>query len=191
MTDEQKQESLFTELAGPYMGSDRRRGKTYSWIHNHLADAFGRVSPRSFLMALRAAAQRSGNLEYKVIDPKALQGGLQVASEHRVDQLKEEFGWIQAALEPLADLRVPCPDTSIYERWKMANTIGIIQRSSKAGGFLEPVEFDSGSGDLFISLLDAMRRIGVAERRSDGRINVPDIYRVAAKLLRKGGVRPE
>lgn len=190
MTDEQKQESLFTELAGPYMGSDRRRGKTYSWIHNHLADAFGRVSPRSFLMALRAAAQRSGNLENKVIDPKALQGGLQVASQHRVDQLKEEFGWIRTALEPLADLRVPCTDSSIFSRWEAANTIGIIQNSSKNGEFLEPVEFGE-SGDLSSSLLDAMRRIGVAERRSDGRINVPDIYRVAAKLLRKGGVRPE
>lgn len=190
MTDEQKQESLFSELAGPYMGSDRRRGKTYSWIHNHLADAFGRVSPRSFLMALRAAAQLSGNLENRVIDPKALQGGLQVASKHRIDQLKEEFGWIQTALEPLADLRVPCPATSIFERWKVANTIGVIQMSSKNDEFLEPVEF-SDSGDLSSSLLDAMRRIGVAERRSDGRINVPDIYRVAAKLLRKGGVRPE
>ena len=35
----------------------------------------------------------------------------------------------------------------------------------------------------------ALMGIGVIEKRSESRINVPDIFRVAAKLKRRGGVR--
>ncbi len=65
-----------------------------------------------------------------------------------------------------------------------------IAQKSKESNSLTPLEFESSGGVSPRSLLDAMRRLGVAERRPDGRVNVPDIYRVAAKLLRKGGVRP-
>jgi hypothetical protein len=188
-SDEDLQEAVFRELAGPYMGSDRRRGKTYSWIHNHLADAHGRVSPRSFLEAMRVAAKAGAHLAGSVFEPKGLQSGLQAASTVRVDQLREEFGWIQSALEPLADLRVPCIELELFTRWKDAFTIETIRKTSTSDGFLMPLEFESPESDPK-ALLDAMVRIGVAERRVDGRINVPDIYRVAAKLLRKGGVRP-
>jgi len=190
--DEVKQEQLFVGIAGRYMGSDARRGRTYPWIHNHLADAHGRVSPRTFLMAMREAAiNASRSMVDKVVDPRGLQIGLQAASEHRLQQLQEEFLWIPDALEPLADLRVPCEATSIFERWRAAKTVEIITEGAKVNGYLEPVEFDGPSRHLSIQLLEALKRIGVAERRSDNRINVPDIYRVAAKLLRKGGVPPK
>lgn len=190
MDNEQKQMKVFTKMAGQYMGSDPRRGKTYTWVHNHLADAFGLVSPRSFLEAFRAAAEQGGQADNKPLAPKGLQYGLQLASELRVTQLREEYGWIGAALEPLADLRVPCEESVLFGRWQEKRTIAEIERSAKEEKFLVPVEFASDSGDLPGSLLDAMRRIGVAERRADGRINVPDIYRVAARLLRMGGVKP-
>lgn len=190
MDNEQKQMDVFTMLAGQYMGSDPRRGKTYTWVHNHLADAFGLVSPRSFLEAFRAAAERGDYERQEPLDPKGLQYGLQVASELRVTQLREEYGWIGAALEPLADMRVPCEENALFERWQDKETITEIERSAKKEGFLEPVEFTSDGKDLLRSLLDAMQRIGVAELRTDGRVNVPDIYRVAAKLLRMGGVKP-
>ena len=179
-TNEATQIKMFNLLAGQYMGSDHRRGKTYSWVHNHLADAYGRVSPRSFLEALRTAAIKSTQ---RVVDPKGLQAGLQAASSLRVTQLGEEFEWIKDALEPLADLRVPCMDQELFERWKEAKTIEAIKKSATKSGYLVPVEFDA-EDDLLMALLDAMKRIGVAERRADERINVPDIYRVAAKLLK-------
>ena len=126
----------------------------------------------------------------KVIDPKGIQIGLQAASERRVEQLQEDFFWIRDALEPLADLQVPCDDRVLFARWKAAGTIAVIEQTSKEGNSLAPLEFESSGGVSVKSLLDAMRRLGVSEKRPDGRINVPDIYRVAAKLLRKGGVRP-
>ena len=41
------------------MGTNRRRGKTYTWLPNHLADAKGQVSPRSFLIAVREAQRET------------------------------------------------------------------------------------------------------------------------------------
>jgi hypothetical protein len=189
MEDEVKQEAVFALLAGQYMGSDRRRGKTYSWLHNHLADAFGNVSPRTFLAAIRAAAAQADNVDDKVIEPKGLQAGLQVASAQCIEQLREDFLWIRETLEPLADLAVPCVSKSLFARWAEAGTIAAIATYAKTNRTLAPVEFDSVNGVSPQSLLTALLRLGVAEKRPDGRINVPDIYRVAAKLLKRGGVK--
>jgi hypothetical protein len=186
---ERKQEAVFVALAGPYMGGDARRGKTFTWLYNHLADGFGRVSPRSFLEALRHAARYPMAESRLVLHPKGLQSGIQGASELRLEQLKEDYGWIEAVIEPLADLNVPCNAIKLFDRWRQA---GAIEMITAAGGDArrEPVEFHQMPEDQPAALLKALMRIGVAERRADGRINVPDIYRVAAKLLRRGGVKP-
>ncbi len=39
--DETLQEQLFYRLAGEYMGAGPKRGRTYTWIYDHLADTFG------------------------------------------------------------------------------------------------------------------------------------------------------
>ena len=38
------------------------------------------------------------------------------------------------------------------------------------------------------ALLSSMRDVSVMEERANGKINVPDIFRVEADILRKGGV---
>ncbi|MBY4771899.1 ATP-binding protein [Burkholderia ambifaria] len=188
--DESVQQEIFSAMAGPYMGSDWRKGKTYAWLHNHLADAHGRVSPRSFLVALRAAASQRPEPTQRVFEPKGLQKGVQVASEARVAQLGEEFPWITAALAPLADLRVPATRSVFLERWEDSQTAETIASAASRGGYLAPVEFgEQNSGASSDQLLEALQRIGVAETRPDGRINMPDIFRVASKLLKKGGIR--
>nr|MBA3891470.1 hypothetical protein [Gemmatimonadaceae bacterium] len=53
------QRRLFTQLAGAWMGKGPRRGMTYTWSVSHLADARGQTTPRSFLAAIRAAAEHS------------------------------------------------------------------------------------------------------------------------------------
>lgn len=188
MNDEDKQEEVFNLLAGKYMGSDKRRGKTYSWLHNHLADTYENVSPRSFLVAIRIAAMQNTSVD-KVLEPKGLQKGIQVASEHRFEQLREDFFWIRNTLEPLAEMQVPCPKEAIYDKWQQANTLQTILDYAANNPVLLPVEFDAIGGASHASLLDALKRLGVAETRPDNRINVPDIYRVAAKLLKKGGIK--
>src|SRR5262249_46450639 len=36
--DRRTQQELFVRIAGPYMGTDHRRGHTYTWLPNHLMD---------------------------------------------------------------------------------------------------------------------------------------------------------
>lgn len=187
---EDKQAAVFVSLAGSYMGANATKGRTYTWLNKHLADAFGRVSPRSFLEAVRQAATHRGSSDSQlVLPPAALRAGIQGASELRLKQLKEEYSWIDTVIEPLADLQVPCNEKDLFERWNEVATLDAI--SASKGQNLEPIEFSETDGNRQGSILKALLRIGVAERRADGRINIPDIYRVAANMLRKGGVKPK
>jgi len=187
---EDHQASVFVQLAGPYMGANVSKGRTYTWLHKHLADAYERVSPRTFLEAVRHAATYRGAADSRlVVSPVGLRAGIQAASELRLQQLKEEYGWIETVIEPLADQQVPCKESDLFDRWVAVDTPAAI--SIPAGDYLEPIEFSEGDTNRPVAILRALLRIGVAERRADGRINIPDIYRVAAKMLRKGGVRPK
>ena len=91
--DASTQEDVFVQIAGRYMGSDHRKGKTYTWIPGHLADGFRMVTPRSFLTALRRAAEVSEPSESRILTVDGIKEGLRSASRVRVDQLKEEYKW--------------------------------------------------------------------------------------------------
>lgn len=197
--DKKVQERVFIRLAGPYMGSDHRKGKTYTWLPAHLADGFRLVTPRSFLTALRRAAEASEAASDRVFTIDGIKEGLRAASRVRVDQLEEEYKWIELALGPLAGLRVPCGETEIIERWLEIKTADAIERDAMKYGYLAPSEMpvlglgDSlgSSGSRERGLLATLLKIGVLERREDGRINMPDIFRIGAALIGRGRVAPE
>jgi hypothetical protein len=87
------------------MGKDKKRGATYSWLVQHLADARGETTPREFLTALRATAQfERVSLEH-AIDYRGIQHGVAEASENRVDDLLQDYWWIDIVKEPLAGPR--------------------------------------------------------------------------------------
>ena len=111
---------LVRELAGPWMGRDRRRGVPYVWAVGHLADGKGRTSPRSFLAAIRQAAEDS--LERYPDHPlplhyESIKRGIQKASEIRVDEMAEDYPWMRTFMSPLAGLTVPCEYALIEQRW--------------------------------------------------------------------------
>ena len=184
------QEMVFVQIAGRYMGSDRRRGRTYTWLTNHLADARNEVSPRSFLTALLAAVNHKPQPVRTAIDAAGIRYGVVRASQVRLDQLKEDYEWIGLALAALAQQKVPCPKADFIERWRSANTIAAIEADAVRDDYLPPIELETRAANRESKLLDALVRLGVIELRADERINMPDIFRVAAKLSRKGGVRP-
>lgn len=185
--DESIQEDVIATLAGPYMGTNHRRGRTYLWIHSHLADAHGETSPRSFLIALQRAAHSVAEASTTAIDHHAIRIGVREASIVRVDQLKEDYAWIDEALRPLADLEVPCPPKALLDAWKRSQTLEAIHNLQS----LQPLElFNVPGPDRGIALMQALYSIGVLEVRDDGRSNIPDIFRVAAKMKRRGGVPP-
>jgi len=186
--DAASQKKVMTLFAGPYMGKNAKQGGTYDWPYKHLADAKGNVTPRSFIKLFVGAAQYNGTPPQLLISPEGIREGLRQASRVRVDQLVIEYQWIKRALVPLAGLIVPCHLEIIYQRWSESKTVETIMQASKdqAKGFLPPYPPKS-KGDPNELLANAMERIGVFSYRADGRIDMPDLFRVAAKMLKKGG----
>lgn len=187
----EQQELIMADLAGPYMASGRwgfKKGKTYDWVFKHLTDAFREVTPRSFLGLMIAAAKYGFPPGNRVITPEGLTHGLRAASKTRVDQLHYDFAWIKGVLAPLAGILLPQEEERVFSAWKSAGTIAAVMTDAEAKKYLPPFppKDKPTEADLYL----ALERIGVMERRKDGRIDMPDLFRVAAKLLKKGGTTP-
>lgn len=185
--DETAQRRIMQRLAGLYMGRGPNKGATYPWTYNHLADARGVVTPRSFLKLFVEAARYAEHASNLVLTPEAIRHGLREASKTRVEQLALEYRWVKRALAPLAGLKVPCQRSDIHDVWRQSNTVDVITKTAQLEGFLPPYKFlSSSTGEE--TLEGAMERIGVLSYRADGRVDMPDLFRIASKMFKLGGV---
>jgi hypothetical protein len=182
-------EALVNAMAGEFMGTDKKRGRVFTWVPLHLADARGETSPRTFLTAWREAAHHTPAPAETAVDHLGLQEGVRRASADRLQELREDYWWIDRALEPLRDQLVPMDRPLLEELWRSRDTANAIIRESAERARLAPVHL-SDRKDAVASLVDALKSIGVLEIRQNGKINVPDIFRVEAGIKRKGGVKP-
>lgn len=179
----------FHEISGPFMGRDRRRGFPYTWIPNHLGDTEGRVSPRSFLQALRTAAEDTAERypEHRyILHYESIKRGVQAASKTKVAELKEDYPWVDWVLQCLVGMTVPCRFEEIEARWKTDDVLdrlteGVEQSEVK----LPPPHLADGAPGVRADL----ESLGVFLRMRDDRVNIPDVFRVGYGLGRKGGVR--
>lgn len=189
--DPDVQRNAMILMAGTYMGSNKRKGGTYDWPYNHLGDAKGKVTPRSFIKLFVEAANFGQAPTDQVISADGIRHGLREASKVRVDQLGVEYQWVKRALAPLAGLTVPCTLDAISDRWTETNTIKLIMdaAANPDTGFLPPFPPRS-KGDRNELLATAMERIGLFSYRADNRIDIPDLFRVAALMLKRGGTTP-
>jgi len=183
---------VFEHIAGEFMGTDRRRGFTYTWIPKHLADTSHRASPRSFIVAIGKAAQSAGPNTATPVDYRGIHEGVHAASATRVDELREDHPWITTVLKDLKGLTVPCPPGQFMRRWRDRKTARRVRDSSEGSESPGvPIALESGTSETDErALLDALVTLRVVEiRETTNRVNVPDIYRVAARIGRRGGVR--
>ncbi len=192
----EKQSQVFDAIAGSQMGLGSKRGRPYTWIPAHLADGRGEISPRTFLHVIKTAAEHSVTLPPSTaIDFQGIQEGVRRASSSRLAELEEDYPWVSSALEPLRGLLVPCLQDEILDRWVAGGTADAL--SNNFHGSRAPIDlvfaqlFAKTRKEGTLALLKALREIGVMEIRSNGKINVPDIFRVNAGILRKGGVTPQ
>jgi hypothetical protein len=186
----QDQEILITAIAGEYMGKDRKRGRVYTWVPLHLGDAANNCSPRTFLTAWKTAAEHVPSPQKLAVDYLGLNEGVRKASGARLAELREDYPWIDDVLEPLRRQFVPIQKAELLQLWKDKSvTERILERSSHQK-MLAPIGmFLEGDQDAVLqTLLQTMTQIAVMEERANGKINVPDIFRVEAEILRKGGV---
>jgi hypothetical protein len=125
----------------------------------------------------------------KSITPEGIRHGLRAASKTRVDQLHQEFPWIKGVLAPLDGLLLPAKEGNVFKVWAAAKTTSVVIEDAKVNGYLPPFVPTRQGGDERL-LYEAMKNIGVMARRKDGRLDMPDLFRVAANLLKKGGTTP-
>jgi hypothetical protein len=192
LNDAKQQSAIMGAMAGPFMAGGPngfKKGKTYDWPIKHLADAFNEVTPRSFIELVISAAKFGHAPSDKVITPEGIRHGLRAASKTRVDQLHQEFPWIKGVLAPLDGLLLPAKETSVFKVWATAKTTKMVLQDAVANGYLPPFVPGAQSGDER-SLYEALKNIGVMSRRRDSRLDMPDLFRVAANLLKKGGTAP-
>jgi hypothetical protein len=90
----------------------------------------------------------------------------------------------------LEGLEVPCEPSVFKKRWKERRTVDQVRSASIQSSTLLPLELENPKTDTEGALLLALSNIGVVEFRSEERINMPDIFRVEARIRRRGGVRP-
>ncbi len=192
LKDEMRRESdtqrwAFEQLAGPWMGRDKRRGVPYTWSVNHLADTRGQTSPRSFLAAIRQAADdsRERYADYGLaLHYESIKRGIQQASEIRVSEIAEDYPWVNTVLSCLRGLNVPCDYEQIRDRWEQNYPEGVHQIPAQR----LPAQHAERGWD---GIRDDLHRLGLLESKRDGRIDMPDLYRVGFGLGRRGGVRPK
>jgi hypothetical protein len=159
----------------------------YVWSVGHLFDGKGRTSPRSFLAAIRQAAEDS--LERYPDHPVALhyesiKRGIQKASEIRVNEMAEDYPWVRIFMTPLSGLTVPIDFMTILERWVESFPSG----PNEASIDHLPPQHAERSWD---GIKEDLIRLGVFDLKKDGRIDMPDLYRVGFGLGRRGGVKPK
>ncbi|MCO7272249.1 hypothetical protein NHH00_03635 [Cellulosimicrobium cellulans] len=183
-------------IASRHMGTNHRKGYTYTWIPNHLADGRGQVSPRSFLSALSHANTRTRE-EFashgKALHWDAIRHGVQHASGIRVREVGEDTPWVKDALEPLRGQQVPIEPDSVMALWRAAdleNTLGQqIARTESLPDGDESGAFQTGpTSTSYSHLIEDLREFGMFTTRADGRLDLPDVYRIAFGVGRKGGV---
>lgn len=184
--NEEKLRGLFEALAGKWMGTDVRRGVPYVWIVSHLADGNKITSPRSFLEAIRAATEDSV-VRYPdhgtPLHYESIKRGVQKASSIRISEIAEDYPWIRDYVEPLRGFNVPCRFSDIELQWNESLKVGVPGIMQDR---LPPEHLANG----WPGIRKDLERIGLFVGMKDGRINMPDLYRIGFGLGRKGGVKP-
>ncbi|GAB2771141.1 hypothetical protein [Streptomyces daliensis] len=191
--DEQAQAEAFKAIAGPYMGANFRKGHTYTWLPNHLMDGGEQVSPRSFLSALSEAVQetisRYATHGY-ALHHEGIRSGVQSASRIRVKEIREDLPWVPVAIEPMQGQQVPIDESLVLALWETDALTDALRRQAESLGGGDEGEIRTGprNPDRYADLVDELIDLGVMRRRKDGRIDLPDVYRIAFSVGRKGGV---
>jgi hypothetical protein len=177
------------------MGAGPTKGDTYKWVPNHLADAAGFAAPRSFILAMKTAAVETRSTA-TVLDKFGIESGARKASKSRVQELSEDYRWMNAVLDAMGKLVVPLPPQELIGRWRERGTLSKLRDLARNEGrdrrFIPPGEVLEATDEIeaYAKLIEQMIRLKIFLRLSDDRINMPDLFRLQANVKRKGGMKP-
>ena len=194
--DPEKQKILWRALVGDYMGNAATKGHSYPYIYNHLSDGLGRVAPRTFLTALRGALEsaiRQYTERPHIIYHDAIKDGVRDASTARVIELRDEYKWIDPALGCIKEQQktVPIDKLELEKIWRKNNSSVLETIEAMRDRALIPWRAGASDSERIEQLRATLEQIGIVKsRQKDGteRIELPDIYRLAYKIGRHGGI---
>ncbi len=180
-TTELQHKAFMENLVGRWMGTDKRKGDTYRWFLNHLQDSLGDIAPRSFLKLFESSAGRQLQVAptgtKHLLTPEQIAGALEDVSKDRIQELKEEYPWIETIKRNLNNETVP------IERKELRASI---VHKSDWSALPKHLADKTNRADF---LIDYLASLGILRVASDNRIHVPDIYLFGFGLKRKGGIR--
>lgn len=175
---------LIERMIGFFMGANATKGRTFTWVLDHLRDSRSHVVPRNLVRLFeRAAGKEQANLKAKppqLLHPTALSQALaDVSADHVRQASSHEWPWLygvekrmeQNRLMPLERKELEAVlDSDWEESW------------GKDADLRPPAD---SAEDLINYLLE----LGVFKERPHDKIDVPDIYLFGLGLRRKGGVQ--
>ena len=83
-------------------------------------------------------------------------------------------------------MSVPSAFDEIRTRWKNGKVLDALAKDIEKGEIkLPPLHMEDGPGGV----REDLEAAGVFQRLHDGRVNIPDIFRVGYGVGRKGGVK--
>lgn len=174
---------LIERMVGQFMGAGEKKGRTFTWILDHLRDAQGHVAPRSLVRLLEQAAQKeAANSKARIprlLHPTALRQALEdVSSDHVQQGYSSEWPWLYGLRQRVQGQLMPMKQTDL--RKLLSETWG------ESWGSGPKVQLPVATPE---ELLDYLAELGVLRERPGARVDFPDIYLFGLGLKRKGGVR--
>jgi hypothetical protein len=174
--------TLIERMAGPYMGANIKKGRTFTWLLGHVRDGNGHAMPRALVRLIEEAAVqeqwRPKAACGRLLDPGSIRRALdKVSQEHVLEVNTHELPWLPGVAERVKGEYVPMlrrdADRLLANRWDGS--------WARDPGVRPPVENSH-------ALVDYLIEIGVFRVRSQDRLDVPDLFLAGLGLRRKGGV---
>ncbi|MBB4937980.1 hypothetical protein FHR32_002285 [Streptosporangium album] len=141
------------------------------------------------ILAIAVAAVLGGARSFTAIGQWADEAPGQVLTalgvRSRRNGQKEDLPWVQAVIDPLAGQQVPIDESNVIDLWNEHGLTETLQR--QATRFIEGEKVRTGPRypDRYPILIE----LSVMRRRKDGRIDLPDVYRIAFSIGRRGACR--
>ena len=188
--NEDAQRKTFHRIAGPSMDGNRRRWCPYAWVANQLEDTERRVSPQTFLFALETAAddtaEQHPDHQY-ALHYDSIKRGVRAASAMHIRELQADYPWLHDVMGALEGLSIPLEFEEIVQRWRDKGVLDEPGRRGKQHRLKSP---PPGIAASAAGMRLHLESLGVLQRLLDGRINIPNIYRMGYGLGRRGSVEP-
>ena len=131
-----------------------------------------------------------------VLDKVGIEAGVRSASKIRVEELSEDYRWMNMVIEDMKGLVVPLAVGDLISRWKQEKTLTKLKSLAADAAFdrrfIPPGEVLQAQTDAeaYHLLVDQLVKLRIFFLLTDGRINMPDLFRLQADVKRRGGMRP-